>query len=396
MKRVSLDRIAAAPVHPDVLSAMLPFFRERCGNAQSLHSDGQAAQEAVAEARERVAALVGAEAEEITFVSCGSEANNLALKGLARAARPQGGGHIVVSEIEHSSVLNAVRSLEKQGFVSTRVPVDSEARVDPAAAAAALRPDTVLVSIQAASSEVGTVQPLAAIVREIRARAKGVLVHADAVAAAGSVPLDVKALGLDALSLAGDQISGPKGSGALYVRKGVKVQPQIDGGIQEAGRRSGTENVPAIVGLGRAAEIAGATLSERVRRLAALRDRLIEGLAVRIPHIQLTGSRTERLPYHASFAVRFVEGEAMLLSLDMKGIAASSGSACTSKSLKASHVALAMGLDHAAANGSIVFSLLDDAGEADVDSLLDVFPPIVDRLRKMSPLYTEFLKETAR
>ncbi len=396
MKRVSLDRIAAAPVHPDVLSAMLPFFRERCGNAQSLHSDGQAAQEAVAEARERVAALVGAEAEEITFVSCGSEANNLALKGLARAARPQGGGHIVVSAIEHSSVLNAVRSLEKQGFVSTRVPVDSEARVDPAAAAAALRPDTVLVSIQAASSEVGTVQPLAAIVREIRARAKGVLVHADAVAAAGSVPLDVKALGLDALSLAGDQISGPKGSGALYVRKGVKVQPQIDGGIQEAGRRSGTENVPAIVGLGRAAEIAGATLSERVRRLAALRDRLIEGLAARIPHIQLTGSRTERLPYHASFAVRFVEGEAMLLSLDMKGIAASSGSACTSKSLKASHVALAMGLDHAAANGSIVFSLLDDAGEADVDSLLDVFPPIVDRLRKMSPLYTEFLKETAR
>lgn len=396
MKRVSLDRIAAAPVHPDVLSAMLPFFRERCGNAQSLHSDGQAAQEAVAEARERVAALVGAEAEEITFVSCGSEANNLALKGLARAARPQGGGHIVVSEIEHSSVLNAVRSLEKQGFVSTRVPVDSEARVDPAAAAAALRPDTVLVSIQAASSEVGTVQPLAAIVREIRARAKGVLVHADAVAAAGSIPLDVKALGLDALSLAGDQISGPKGSGALYVRKGVKVQPQIDGGIQEAGRRSGTENVPAIVGLGRAAEIAGATLSERVRRLAALRDRLIEGLSARIPHIQLTGPRTERLPYHASFAVRFVEGEAMLLSLDMKGIAASSGSACTSKSLKASHVALAMGLDHAAANGSIVFSLLDDAGEADVDSLLDVFPPIVDRLRKMSPLYTEFLKETAR
>jgi cysteine desulfurase len=396
MKRVSLDRIAAAPVHPDVLAAMLPFFRERCGNAQSLHSDGQAAQEAVAEARERVAALVGAAAEEITFVSCGSEANNLALKGLARAARPQGGGHIVVSAIEHSSVLNAVRSLEKQGLASTRVPVDSEARVDPAAAAAALRPDTVLVSIQAASSDVGTIQPLAAIVREIRARAKSVLVHADAVAAAGSMPLDVKALGLDALSLAGDQISGPKGSGALYVRKGVKVQPQIDGGIQEAGRRSGTENVPAIVGLGRAAEIAGATLTERVRRLTALRDRLIEGLAARIPHLQLTGSRTERLPYHASFAVRFVEGEAMLLSLDMKGIAASSGSACTSKSLKASHVALAMGLDHAAANGSIVFSLLDDAEEADVDSLLDVFPPIVDRLRKMSPLYTEFLKETAR
>jgi cysteine desulfurase len=396
MKRVFLDRIAAAPVHPDVLAAMLPFFRERCGNAQSLHSDGQAAQEAVAEARGQVAALIGAADEEITFVSCGSEANNLALKGLALAARPQGAGHIIVSAIEHSSVLNAVRSLEKMGFASTRIPVDSEARLDPAAVASAIRPDTVLVSIQAASSEVGTVQPLAAIIREIRARAKGVLVHTDAVAAAGSIPLDVKALGLDALSLAGDQISGPKGSGALYVRKGVKVQPQIDGGIQEAGRRSGTENVPAIVGLGRAAAIAAAAMGERGRRLAALRDKLSEGLAARIPHLQLTGSRTERLPYHASFAVRFVEGEAMLLSLDMKGIAASSGSACTSKSLKASHVALAMGLDHAAANGSIVFSLLDDAAEADIDHLLDVFPPIVDRLRKMSPLYTEFLKETAR
>lgn len=396
MKRVYLDRIAAGPVHPDVLAAMLPFFRERFGNAQSLHADGQAAQEAVAEARAQTAALIGAAAEEITFVSCGSEANNLAVKGLALAARPKGGGHVVVSAVEHSSVLNAVRSLERLGFASSPIPVDSEARVDPAAVASALRPDTVLVSIQAASSEVGTIQPLAGIIREVRSRAKGVLIHTDAVAAVGSIPLDVKALGLDALSLAGDQISGPKGSGALYVRKGVKVQPQIDGGIQEAGRRSGTENVPAIVGLGRAAGIAAATLDDRRRRLIALRDRLIEGLTARIPYVLLTGSRSERLPHHASFAVRFVEGEAMLLSLDMKGVAASSGSACTSKSLKASHVQLAMGLDHAAANGSIVFSLPDDAAEADIDHLLDVFPPIVDRLRKMSPLYTEFLKETAR
>ncbi len=382
-------------MHPDVLAAMLPYFRERFGNAQSLHSDGQEAQEALAEARQRTARLVGAEPEEIVFVSGGSEANNLALKGLALAARPKG-GHIVVSAVEHNSVLNAVRGLERLGFTSTLLPVDAEARVDPDRAAEAVRPETVLVSIQLASSEVGTIQPLAEIVRRVKAKAKGALVHTDAVAAAGSIPIDVRALGLDALSLAGDQFAGPKGSGALYVRRGLKLQAQIDGGIQEGGRRSGTENVPAIVGLGRAAEIAAASLDERRPRLTELRDRLIEGLTSRVPHVLLTGSRRERLPYHASFAVRFVEGEAMLLSLDMKGIAASSGSACTSKSLRASHVQLAMGLDHAAANGSIVFSLTDEAAAADIDALLEAFPPIVDRLRKMSPLYTEFLKETAR
>jgi len=239
MKRIYLDRIAASPVHPDVLSAMLPYFRERFGNAQSLHSDGQTVQEAVAEAREQTARLIGAGPEEITFVSCGSEANNLALKGLALAARPKG-GHIVLSAIEHNSVLNAAKSLEKRGFATTIVPVDGEARVDPGAVAAALRSDTALVSIQLANSEVGTIQPLAEIARQVKAKAPGVLIHTDAVAAAGSIPIDVRALGVDALSLAGDQLSGPKGSGALYVRKGVKVLPQIDGGIQEGARRSGT------------------------------------------------------------------------------------------------------------------------------------------------------------
>jgi cysteine desulfurase len=393
MKRVYLDRIAATPVHPDVLDALLPFFGHSYGNAQSLHSDGQMAQEAVAEARDSVARLINAKADEIYFVSCGSEANNLAVKGMALAAKPKG-GHIVLSAIEHTSVLNAAKSLEKPGFTVTLVPVDSEARVDPAAVAAALQPETALVSVQMANSEVGTIQALDEIARLCRPR--GVLLHTDAVAAAGCVPIDVRALGIDALSLAGDQLGAPKGSGALFVRKGVKLQPQIDGGIQENGKRGGTENVPAIVGLGQAAERTREGMDARRAALTTLRDRLIEGLPARMPHVSLTGARERRLPYHASFAVRFVEGEAMLLSLDMKGIAASSGSACTSKSLKASHVQLAMGMDHAAANGSIVFSLLDDATAADIDYLLDVFPPIIDRLRKMSPLYTEFLKENAR
>ncbi len=393
MRRVYLDHIAATPVHPDVLAAMLPYFRERFGNNQSLHSDGQAVQEPVAEARESVARLINAAESEIVFVSCGSEANNLALKGLALANKAKG-THLVLSAIEHTSVLNAAKSLEKSGFTTTLVPVDHDGRVDPAAVAAALKPETVLVSIQTANSEIGTIEPIAGIAR--LAKAKNVLVHTDAVAAAGNIPLDVRALGIDALSLAGDQFYGPKGSGALFIRKGVKINPLIDGGIQEGGKRGGTENVPAIIGLGKAAEIARLKMAERTAAARALRDRLIAELPRRIEHARLTGPADDRLPHHASFVVSFVEGEAMLLSLDMKGIAASSGSACTSKSLKASHVHLAMGLDHATAQGSIVFSLLEETTAADIEYLLDVFPPIIDRLRKMSPLYTEFLKENPR
>lgn len=393
MRRVYLDHIAATPVHPDVLAAMLPYFRERFGNNQSLHSDGQAVQEPVAEARESVARLINAAESEIVFVSCGSEANNLALKGLALANKAKG-THLVLSAIEHTSVLNAAKSLEKSGFTTTLVPVDHDGRVDPAAVAAALKPETVLVSIQTANSEIGTIEPIAGIAR--LAKAKNILVHTDAVAAAGNIPLDVRALGIDALSLAGDQFYGPKGSGALFVRKGVKINPLIDGGIQEGGKRGGTENVPAIIGLGKAAEIARLKMAERTAAARALRDRLIAELPRRIEHARLTGPADDRLPHHASFVVSFVEGEAMLLSLDIKGIAASSGSACTSKSLKASHVHLAMGLDHATAQGSIVFSLLEETTAADIEYLLDVFPPIIDRLRKMSPLYTEFLKENPR
>ena len=393
MKRVYLDHIAATPLAPGVLEAMLPFFGERFGNAQSLHSDGQAVAEAVEEARASVARLVNATPAEIVFTSSGSEANNLAVKGLASALRSKG-NRLVLSAVEHPSVLNAAKSLERLGFAVTLVPVDATAAVDPDAVAGAMTKDTVLVSVMLANAEVGTIEPVAEIARI--AKAGGALVHTDAIAAVGNVPVDVRTLGVDALSLAGDQFGGPKGAAALYLRKGVRPVPLIDGGVQESGRRAGTENVPAIVGMGKAAELAFANLPGWGERAAKLRDRLLDGLPARVPRVRASGDRTRRLPHQASFLVEFVEGEAMLLSLDMKGIAVSSGSACSSKSLKASHVLLAMGIDHATAQGSVVFSLIDATTVDDIEYVLDAFPPIIDRLRKMSPLYTQFLKESAR
>lgn len=390
MRKVYLDHIAATPLHPEALEAMRPFLGEAFGNPQSLHAAGREAQEAVEAAREDVAGLIGAQSSEITFTSSGTEANNFAIKGMALGQRARG-RHVVVSAIEHSSVLNSVKALEKQGFSSTLVPVDRAGRVAPADVEKALTKETVLVSVMAANSEVGTIQPVAEIAAVCRSR--NVLFHTDAVAAAGSIPLDVETLGVDALSLAGDQFYGPKGSAALFVRKGARILPLIDGGIQEGGRRGGTENVPGIVGLGRASRLARLELETRPAALSPLRDHLIEELPRRIEHVIVTGSRTDRLPHHASFCVEFVEGEAMLLSLDIMGVAASSGSACTSKALKASHVLLAMGFDHATAQGSLVFSLLGTTSREDVDQLLKVFPPIVDRLRRMSPLYTQYLKE---
>jgi len=395
MKRIYLDHIAAAPLAPGVFEKMRPFLEAEFGNPQSLHSDGQAAAEAVAEARERVSALIGANPGEVIFTASGTEANNLAIKGLVQAQRARG-NHLVVSAIEHASVLNAAKTLEKSGFQTTVVPVDGDGRIDPAAVAGALRKETVLVSVMTANSEVGTIEPIAEIVREAKAQAPGVLVHTDAVAAAGNIPLDVKALGVDALSLSGNVFYGPKGSAALFLKKGTKLAPLVEGGIQEGGRRGGTEDVAAIVGMGEAARLAAEAMSDRVVRITALRDRLIEGLLRSVGHVRLTGSPGRRLPYHASFCVEFVEGEALLLSLDFKGIAASSFSACTSKSLKVSHVLLAMGLDHTLAQGSLIFSLIDSTTAADIDVLLNVFPPVVERLRNMSPLYTEFLKETGR
>jgi len=395
MKRIYLDHIAAAPVDPGVLAEMRPFLETHYGNPQSLHSDGQLAAEAVDAARESVAVLLGAEAGEIVFTASGTEANNLAIKGLALAQKAKG-NHLVVSAIEHASVLKAVKTLERSGFQATLVPVDGEGRVDPAEVARALRPETILVSVMTANSEVGTIEPIEEIVREVRAKSPGVLVHTDAIAAAGHIPLDVNILGVDTLSLSGNAFYGPKGSAALFVKKGRKLVPQIEGGIQEGGRRGGSEDVAALVGMGAAARLAAGAMAERSTRMTALRDRLIDGLIRSVERVRLTGSRAHRLPYHASVCVEFVEGEAMLLGLDFKGIAASSFSACTSKSLKISHVLLAMGLDHAVAQGSLIFSLIDTTTAADVDYVLEVFPSVIGRLRNMSPLYTDFLKESGR
>ncbi|MGQ9577432.1 MAG: cysteine desulfurase family protein [Candidatus Aminicenantales bacterium] len=389
MKRVYLDHIAGTPLRPEVLEAMLPFLQDKYGNAQSLHHEGQEAAKALEEAREKVASLVGSQPGEIYFTSSGSEANNFALKGLA-LARKDKGRHLVLSAIEHQSVLHAAKFLEKLGFETTLVPVDQFGKVCPEDVRRSLRQDTILVSVMLANSEVGTIQP----VKEIAAicRENNIPMHTDAVAACGNIKVDVNELGVDALSLAAHQFYGPKGAGALFLRKGTRILPLIDGGIQEGGRRAGTEDVAAIVGLGKAAELAQKEMDTWAATLRPLRDYLLKELPSRIPHVIVTGHPTDRLPHHASFCVEFIEGEAMLLNLDMKGFAASSGSACTSRALKASHVLLAMGLDHAIAQGSIVFSLINGLAVEDIEALLTFFPPVVERLRKMSPLYTQFLE----
>ena len=389
-RRVYLDNMATTPVLPAVLETMLPYFRDVYGNPQSIHSWGDEAREAIEKAREQVAALVGGEAEEVIFTSSGTEANNLAIKGLAQGQAAKG-KHVIISAIEHFSVLHAARTLEKAGFEITELPVDKYGLVDPDEVARAIKKETVLVSVMHANGEVGTIEPIAEIAR--RVKQAGVLFHTDAVASTGSIPVDVQKLGVDALSLAGNEFYGPKGSGALWVRKRVRLIPLMDGGVQEGGRRPGTENVPAIVGMGKAAELAFKEMSSRTERLSRLRDKLIKGLPAAIGHVLVTGHPTERLPQHASFCIEFIEGEGMLLLLDSQGIAVSSGSACTSKALKASHVLIAMGLPHEMAQGSLLFGLGADNNEADIDYVLEKLPPIVDRLRQMSPLYAKFIKE---
>jgi cysteine desulfurase len=390
MKKIYLDHIAGTPLHPAVLEAMLPYLKDNFGNPQSLHSLGQEASQSIEEARENVAQLINAGSSEIFFTSSGSEANNFAIKGLAFAQQDRG-RHIIVSAIEHQSVLHSAKYLEKFGFRVSQIPVDKYGLLDPGDVENAITDETILVSIMLANGEVGTQQPIDEIGQICQA--KDLLFHTDAVDAVGNIPVDVKDLGVDALSLAGNQFYGPKGSAALFLKKGKRILPFIDGGIQEGGRRAGTEDVPAIVGLGKAAEIAIQEMDQRMEKMKTLRDRLIEKLPKAIEHTILTGHPERRLPHHASFCVEFVEGEAMLLNLDMQGIFASSGSACTSRALKASHVLLAMGIDHALAQSSLVFSLIDSNTSGDVDYLLEVFPPIIDKLRKMSPLYTQFLEE---
>jgi len=389
MRKVYLDNTATTPLLPEVREAMMPYLGDIFGNPSSLHDWGDGAREAIEAARDQVAQLIGANTDEMIFTGSGTESNNLAIKGLALAQQNKG-KHVVVSAIEHFSVLHSARTLAKWGFEVSEVPVNKYGVVDPDDVRRNLRNDTILVSIMHANGEVGTIEPIKEIA--VVTRERKIPFHIDAVATAGTIPVNVSELDVDALSLAGNQFYGPKGVGALWVRKGVRIIPLLDGGIQEGGKRAGTENVLAIVGLGKAAELAKAHITERIEQLIPLRDRLLKELSDRIEHVVVTGHPHNRLPGHASFCVEFIEGESMLMLLNSKGIAVSSGSACTSRALKASHVLIAMGLSHEIAQGSILFTLGIDNTNQDIDYVLEVMPSIVDRLRDMSPLYAKFTK----
>lgn len=381
MKKCYFDHAATNPLHPDVFEAMVPYFKDEFGNPLSIYELGTRAKDAIEKSRERVASLINAKSREIVFTSSGAEANNFAMRGIA-LARQNEGNHIIVSRAEHHSILNSARFLEKNGFVVTYLPIDKYGIVDHERVKKSITKETSLISVIHGSSEVGTIEPI----REIAqiAKEKGIIIHTDAVATAGNIPLNVKELGVDLLSMTAHQFYGPKGAAALYVREGLRIVPLIYGGIQEGGRRAGTENVPAIVGMGKAAELAKAEMSFRMEHSGMLRDRMIEGMK-RIDNVYLTGHPAERLPGHASFCVEYIEGEAMLLLLAAKGIYAASGSACTSKALKASPVLLAMGIPAALAQGSIVFSLGRENTDDNIDYLLEEFPKVVQRLREISP-----------
>jgi cysteine desulfurase len=384
VKTVYLDHAATTPIRDEVLEAMLPYLKEQYGNASSVHRFGREAKKALDQARETVAEVLNADFDEIIFTSGGTESNNLAIKGAAQANRKRG-NHIITSCIEHPAVLNPMKELEKDGFEVTYLPVSEEGLVSVEDFQNALRDDTILVSIMHANNEIGTIQPIAAIGKI--ARDKGVLMHTDAVQSVGSMDVDVQALNVDLLTLSAHKLYGPKGVGALYVRRGVRLIPQLHGGVQERRRRAGTENTAGIIGLAEALKLAKAELDVEVPRIQKLRDRLLDGI-LQIPHTRLNGSRTERLPHNINVCFEFIEGESLLLNLDLKGIAGSSGSACTSGSLEPSHVLLAIGLPHEIAHGSLRLTLGRANTDADIDYVLECLPPIVERLRQMSPLYS--------
>ncbi len=386
MERIYLDNAATTRVRPEVAEAVLPAMTETYGNASSVHSFGREAKKAMEKARVQVAAAIGAKKEEIYFTAGGSEADNWAIKGAAHALRRKG-LHIITTAIEHHAVLHTCQALEKEGFEVTYLPVDEYGLVTPEQVEAAIRPDTILVSVMAANNEIGTIEPIA----EIGAvcRAHKVLFHTDAVQAVGHMPLDVAAMQIDMLSLSGHKFYAPKGVGALYIRTGVRIENLIEGGAQERNRRAGTENVPAIVGMGKAIELITAEMAEENARISGLRDRLIAGILDAIPESRLNGHPTKRLPGNVNVSIRYIEGEALLLSLDMAGIAASSGSACTSGSLDPSHVLLAIGLPHEIAHGSLRLTIGRDNTQDEIDRVLEELPKIVSRLRAMSPLYDD-------
>jgi len=385
MKKIFLDHAATTPTDPRVLEAMLPYFNESFGNPSSIHSLGLEARTAVAEAREKVASLIGAASDEIVFTSGGTEADNLAIKGVAQA-NAQKGKHIVTTRIEHHAVEESCRYLEKQGFKVTLVGVDQDGLVDPGDVEKAITPETILISVMHANNEVGTIEPIAEISNV--ARKKGVYLHTDAVQTVGHIPAKVDELGVDLLSVSAHKLYGPKGIGVLYVRKGTRIVSFLHGGGQERGLRASTENVPAIVGLGKAAEIAQAEMDAEAKHVTRLRNRLIKGLLERIPQVRLNGHPTKRLPNNVNVSIASVEGESLAVSLDLEGIAVSTGSACSSEAMEPSHVLMAMGVPVELARGSVRFSLGRENTDAEIDRVLEAFSRIVSRLRAVSPLWS--------
>ena len=389
-KMIYLDNAATTRTAPEVVEAMLPYFTENYGNPSSVYRFAAKNKCGVDRQREAIAEILGANANEIYFTAGGSESDNWAVKAAAEAYREKG-NHIITTKIEHHAILHTAEYLEKQGYDVTYLDVDEDGLVDTDELEKAIRPETILISVMFANNEIGTVQPIKEIGRI--AKEHGILFHTDAVQAFGQIPIQVDGLGIDMLSASGHKLNGPKGIGFLYIRKGVKIRSFIHGGAQERRRRAGTENVPGIIGLGTAAKRAARTMEERAERESALRDYLISRVMAEIPHTKLNGHATKRLPNNAHFSFRFVEGEALLLNLDMKGICASSGSACTSGSLDPSHVLLAIGLPHEIAHGSLRLTLGEDTVKEEIDYVVDALKEIVKRLREMSPLYEDFIRK---
>ena len=393
MRSVYMDYSATTYVKPEVLEEMLPYFTNKFGNPSSFYGISRETKMAVDKARGQVAQALNADLNEIYFTGGGSEADNWAIKGIASAYKNKG-NHIITTKIEHHAVLHTCQYLEKQGFEVTYLDVDEEGFINLEELKNAITDKTILVSIMFANNEIGTIEPVKEIGQICKERK--VLFHTDAVQAVGNVKIDVKDMNIDLLSLAGHKIYGPKGIGALYVRKGIRIHNLIHGGGQERNRRAGTENIAGIVGIGKAIELASQNLEEHAKNMIVLRDRLIEGL-LKIPYTRLNGPRGDkRLPGNVNVSFEFIEGESILLSLDFEGVCASSGSACTSGSLDPSHVLLAIGLPHEKAHGSLRLTLGDGSTEEDVDYVLEVVPPIIERLRKMSPLWTDFIKRGER
>ena len=391
-KRIYVDNAATTKVAPEVLEAMLPYFTENYGNPSSIYQEGRTAKTAIEKAREQVATAIGAQPKEIYFTGSGSEADNWAIRSVAKSLKNKG-NHIITTAVEHHAVLHTCKDLEKQGFEVTYLPVDKLGRVSPEAVKAAIKDTTMLITVMYANNEIGTIMPI----REIGeiAHEAGVIFHTDAVQAVGMVPIDVTKDHIDMLSMTGHKFHGPKGSGALYVRSGVKLTSFITGGAQERNRRAGTENVPGIVGLGKAIELATADIPKKAAYLTRLRDTYIKRVLELVPYAWLNGDPVNRLPGNANISFSFIEGEGLLLFLDMKGISASSGSACTSGSLDPSHVLLAIGLKHEEAHGSLRTTFDTENTIEDMETIAQAVKETVERLRGMSPLYEKFLKEQA-